>query len=68
MTKDIKQIQEQIEIIKKKIYDTQLGVRLATTQEIANRVSDEIRPMLNLLTNKLEYLEDQKIQLTRNQA
>jgi len=68
MTKDIKQIQEQIEIIEKRIYDTQHGVRLATTQEIANRVSDEIRPMLNLLTNRLEYLNDQKIQLTRNKA
>ena len=65
---NLKQIQEQIEIIKKRIYDTQLGVRLATTQEVANMVSDEIRPTLNLLTNKLEYLEDQKIQLTKNKV
>jgi len=57
--KTIKEIQERIEQIDQEIYDLHLGVRLATTQEIAFKVSDEIRPMLNLLVKERDFLNDQ---------
>jgi hypothetical protein len=63
--KTIKEIQERIEQIDQEIYDSHLGVRLATTQEIAFKVSDEIRPMLNLLVKERDFLNDKLIQLTR---
>jgi len=63
--KDIKQIQEEIDRINQNICNVQLGVKLATTQEVAFRVGDEIRPILDFLTKKLEHLEECKAQLMR---
>ena len=55
--KILEQIQERLKQIDQKIYDIHLGVRLATTQEIAFKVSDEIRPMLNLLVKERDLLK-----------
>jgi hypothetical protein len=64
--KTLEQIQERIKQIDQEIYDVRLGARLAMTQEIAFKVAKEVEPMLNLLTNKRNILDNYRIQLTRN--